>query len=425
MASLWLRAEAGPGTRVLAASGVRSGVRAPVRWHVAVSPCLVVHATCHKDCVYGFKNDEPRKGVHDALDHGHAAYICLSPLSFFSRSVFSGDRTANEHQTCQNFTERPSGRMLGGGGAAWEVVDARAPSGPVGERPQRARCGGRLAVEGYTLTNEPCEECPHPAQGVPTQEACRALCDTHQSCEAWVHNTRGECYLKGGSRLQWLRDTEWGGRTWSAPSSASQSNLLQLSDAHASTDSQETQYCDTAANAPVCWRRGQQMRRCFDRAHPPSPEPPSEPHQLLPQPQVQHAGERKKVARGSAHARNVLLVIVDDLRPDLGVYGRSGAHTPHLDLTLTLTLTLNLTFTLTLTLTLTRSWAHTPHLDKLGGQGTVFSSAHAAVANCCPSRAAVLTGRRPDWNGVIDLYTHAPPTTLTLTLTLALTLTLP
>ena len=102
------------------------------------------------------------------------------------------------------------------------------------------------------------------------------------------------------------------------------------------------------------------------------------------------ADERSATAR---LMRNVLLVIVDDLRPDLGVYGRS--------------------------------WAHTPHLDKLGGQGTVFSSAHAAVANCCPSRAAVLTGRRPDWNGVIDLYTHAPPTTLTLTLTLALTLTLP
>ena len=144
-------------------------------------------------------------------------------------------------------------------------------------------CG---SVEGYTLTNEPCKDCPHPARGVPTQEACRALCDTHQSCEAWVHNTRGECYLKSGSRLHWQRDTEWGGRTWSAPSSSSQSTLPQLSDAHASTDSLETQYCDTAASAPACWRRGQQMRRCFDRAHPPSPEPPPEPHQPLPQPQV-------------------------------------------------------------------------------------------------------------------------------------------
>mgnify|MGYP002006211754 CR=1 FL=1 len=83
--------------------------------------------------------------------------------------------------------------------------------------------------------------------------------------------------------------------------------------------------------------------------------------------------------------KHVLLVIVDDLRPDLGVYGRS--------------------------------WARTPNLDRLGAQGTVFSSAHAAVANCCPSRAALLTGRRPDWNGVIDLYTHVrthEPNTTTL-----------
>ena len=73
-------------------------------------------------------------------------------------------------------------------------------------------CG---SVDGYTLTNEPCKDCPHPARGVPTREACRALCDTHQNCDAWVHNTQGECYLKGGSRLHWLRETSSWLRTWS------------------------------------------------------------------------------------------------------------------------------------------------------------------------------------------------------------------
>ena len=262
--------------------------------------------------------------------------------------------------------------MLGRGRAP-RIVDR---SGPVGEGPRQARCGGRLAVEGYILSNGPCKDCPHPARGIPTQRACRALCDKHESCEAWVHNTRGACYLKGGSKLQWRRDTDWGGRTWSAPRWSRQS----IPDALASADSEGAQYCDIALVGPVCWRRGQQVRRCFDRAHPPPPQPLSLPSN---QPQVKHVGEHKQVARGSA--RNVLLVIVDDLRPDLGVYGRT--------------------------------WAHTPHLDKLGAQGTVFSSAHAAVANCAPSRAAVLTGRRPDWNGVIDLNTHIrqrEPGTITL-----------
>ena len=153
-----------------------------------------------------------------------------------------------------------------GRGRATSVVDG---PGPVGEGPRRALCGSRLAVEGYTLSNGPCKDCPHPARGVSTQGACRALCDKHESCEAWVHNTRDECYLKGGPKLQWRRDTKWGGRTWSAPR---QSNP-ELPDALASAHSEEAQYCDIASDAPVCWRRGQQVRRCFDRAHPPPPQP--------------------------------------------------------------------------------------------------------------------------------------------------------
>ena len=96
-------------------------------------------------------------------------------------------------------------------------------------------CG---SVEGYTLTNEQCKECLHPARGVPTQEACRALCDTNQNCEAWVHNTQGECYLKGGSRLHWLRvDGEWSGRTWSAPRSTRHSSrLVHRSDERAASE---------------------------------------------------------------------------------------------------------------------------------------------------------------------------------------------
>ena len=41
----------------------------------------------------------------------------------------------------------------------------------------------------------------------------------------------------------------------------------------------------------------------------------------------------RPVASGSAHwcHPNVLHLIFDDLRPDLGAYGHKWAHTPHLD----------------------------------------------------------------------------------------------
>ena len=79
-------------------------------------------------------------------------------------------------------------------------------------------------------------------------------------------------------------------------------------------------------------------------------------------------------ARDSRRHPNILLLILDDLRPDLGAYGAQ--------------------------------WARTPHLDGLAESGAVMLRAYASVANCCPSRAALLTGLRPDFNGVLDLYSH-------------------
>ena len=71
---------------------------------------------------------------------------------------------------------------------------------------------------------------------------------------------------------------------------------------------------------------------------------------------------------------NVLLLIIDDLRPDLGAYGHRTAHTPH--------------------------------IDALAARSTLFARAHASVANCAPSRSSLLTGMRPDRHGVMDLVTH-------------------
>jgi iduronate 2-sulfatase len=65
-----------------------------------------------------------------------------------------------------------------------------------------------------------------------------------------------------------------------------------------------------------------------------------------------------------ARGRNVLLVIVDDLRPEIGSYGQKHVKTPH--------------------------------LDRFAGSALLFDRAYTQFAVCCPSRSSFLTGRSPD-----------------------------
>ena len=76
----------------------------------------------------------------------------------------------------------------------------------------------------------------------------------------------------------------------------------------------------------------------------------------------------------STERLNVLFLAVDDMRVELGCYGESPALTPN--------------------------------IDKLAARGVLFNRAYCQQAVCNPSRASLLTGRRPDTLRIWDLPTH-------------------
>jgi len=84
----------------------------------------------------------------------------------------------------------------------------------------------------------------------------------------------------------------------------------------------------------------------------------------------------------SAGKPDVLFIMADDQRPELASYG---------------------------------SVAITPNLDRLARRGVQFDRAYCQQALCNPSRASLLTGRRPDslrvWDNSTHFRTHHPEVT--------------
>lgn len=86
------------------------------------------------------------------------------------------------------------------------------------------------------------------------------------------------------------------------------------------------------------------------------------------------AGLALPAAEAPPQKPNVLFIVVDDLRPELGCYGRD--------------------------------YIKSPNIDALARSGMVFNRAYCQQAVCSPSRTVVMTGTRPDTSKVWDLVTH-------------------
>ena len=71
---------------------------------------------------------------------------------------------------------------------------------------------------------------------------------------------------------------------------------------------------------------------------------------------------------------NILFIAVDDLKPVLGCYGDK--------------------------------LIQTPNIDRLAKMGTVFLSNYCQQAVCGPTRASIMTGKRPDYTQIWDLKTQ-------------------
>lgn len=79
-------------------------------------------------------------------------------------------------------------------------------------------------------------------------------------------------------------------------------------------------------------------------------------------------------ATGPSSRPNLVFIAVDDLRPELGCYGKD--------------------------------YIHSPNIDRIAKAGMVFERAYCQQAVCSPSRSSLLTGTRPDTTKVWDLDTH-------------------
>jgi len=86
------------------------------------------------------------------------------------------------------------------------------------------------------------------------------------------------------------------------------------------------------------------------------------------------SAERDGIHKNNEQLKNVLFIVSDDFRPNIGAYGSMEVSTPN--------------------------------LDRLASEGLLFKAAHVQFAYCAPSRNSFMSGRRPDTNKVWNFNNH-------------------
>ena len=89
-----------------------------------------------------------------------------------------------------------------------------------------------------------------------------------------------------------------------------------------------------------------------------------------------------QIYHGNCRQKNILFLVADDMRPNLGAYEEANSEI------------------------FGQPPMYTPNLDALASKSLVFEKAYDAQALCSPSRTSTLTSRRPDTTRITQLHRY-------------------
>ena len=87
-----------------------------------------------------------------------------------------------------------------------------------------------------------------------------------------------------------------------------------------------------------------------------------------------------QIYHGNCKQKNILFLVADDMRPNLGAYEEANSEI------------------------FGQPPMYTPNLDALASKSLVFEKAYDAQALCSPSRTSTMTSRRPDTTRITRLH---------------------